>query len=333
MKKFNYIMPQMKVLLEMVLQIIRPNFLRKFASLGSLLIISVFLSAISPDFLTFDNLISVGLQISVLALLAIGEVLVIISAGIDLSVGSVLALSGIVTTVMISSGYNIFISIIAGIFVGASCGFFSGLLISKGKLPPFISTLGTMGIGRGLALIITGGVPIFGLPASFSFLANEKIFDFVPFPILLVLIAAFIMHIVLTQTAFGRYIFALGGNFEAARLAGVKVELETIKVYTIAGLFSGIGGIILASRLSTGQPTAGTGYELDVIAACVIGGASLSGGSGSIGGAIIGALTIGILRNGCNLLNISAFWQQVAIGAIIVIAVFADQYRKKLKKN
>lgn len=204
-------------------------------------------------------------------------------------------------------------------------------MISKGKLPAFISTLGMMGIARGIALIVTGGVPVFGLPASFSFWGNSKIFDIIPFPILLVIFIAILIHLLLTQTAFGRYIFALGGNFEAARLAGVKVDWVTIKVYTLAGLFSGIAGIVLASRLSTGQPTAGNGYELDVIAACVIGGASLSGGSGGISGAIIGALTIGILRNGCNLLDISAFWQQVAIGLIIVIAVFADQYRKRMK--
>jgi ribose transport system permease protein len=307
------------------------NFIRRFASLGSMLGISVILSFISPDFLTIDNLFSVGLQISVIALLAIGEVLVIISSGIDLSVGSILALSGIVTTLMLSYGFDIYSSIFAGLLVSSLCGMLSGFLIAKGKLPAFIATLGMMGIARGVSLIITEGVPIFGLPASFAYIANAKIFNVIPFPIILVLIFAILMHILLNQSSFGRYIFALGGNYEAARLAGVKVERETIKIYTIAGFFSGLGGIILASRLSTGQPTAGTGYELDVIAACVIGGASLSGGSGSISGAIIGALTIGILRNGCNLLNISAFWQSIAIGLIIIVAVFIDQYRKKVK--
>jgi ribose transport system permease protein len=309
------------------------NFLKKFASFGSLILISIVLSIISPQFFSLDNLLSVGLQISVIALLAIGELLVIITGGIDLSVGSTLALSGIISSMLLSAGFPISIAIIAGLATGAFCGLINGFIIAKGKLPPFIATLGMMGVARGVALIITGGVPVFGLPASFAAIANNKIFDIIPVPIIIVIIFAVLMHIVLNQFSFGRYVYAMGGNYEATRLAGVKVDLHLVKVYTITGFFAGLSGIILASRLSTGQPTAGTGYELDVVAACVIGGASLSGGSGTIGGAMIGALIIGILRNGCNLLDISAFWQQVAIGSIIIIAVFMDQYKKKFNKD
>ena len=307
--------------------------IKKFASFGSLLIISIFLSIVSPQFLTVDNLLSVGLQISVIALLAIGELLVIITGGIDLSVGSILAFSGVMTSLLLVNGFPISLAILVGLLSGLLLGFINGLIISKGKLPPFIATLGMMGIARGASLIITNGIPLFGLPYEFSYIANSKIFDIIPIPVIIVIIMAILVNFLLKNFSFGRYTYALGGNFEATRLAGVKVDLQTIKIYSISGLFSGLGGIILASRLSTGQPTAGTGYELDVIAACVIGGASLSGGSGTILGAMIGALIIGILRNGCNLLNISAFWQQIAIGAIIIIAVFIDQYKKKFNKE
>jgi ribose transport system permease protein len=317
----------------MILKQIEFSFLKKFASLWSLVLISIILSIISPQFLSLDNLLSVGLQISVIALLAIGGVMVIITGGIDLSVGSVLALSGVISSVLLSNGVPISIAIFAGLLTGIFCGFLNGFVIAKGKLPPFIATLGMMGIARGAALIITNGVPVFGLPQSFAAIANDKIFNVIPIPIIIVILFAVLMHIVLNQFSFGRYIYAIGGNYEATRLAGVKVNLHLIKTYTIAGFFSGLGGIILASRLSTGQPTAGTGYELDVVAACVIGGASLSGGAGTISGAMIGALIIGILRNGCNLMDISAFWQQVAIGSIIIIAVFTDQYKKKFNKD
>ncbi len=311
----------------------RLGFLKRFASFGSLIFISLLLSIISPQFMTIDNLLSVGLQISVIALIATGQLLVIITGGIDLSVGSILAISGIITSVLLASGVPLPLAITAGILIGGFCGLINGFIIAKGKLPPFIATLGMMGVARGAALIITSGVPVFGLPLSFAAIANNKLFDIIPIPVIIVIIFAIIIHFVLNNFSFGRYTYAIGGNFEAARLAGVRVDLHLIKVYVISGLFSGLGGIILASRLSTGQPTAGSGYELDVIAACVIGGASLSGGSGTITGAMIGALIIGILRNGCNLLDISAFWQQVAIGAIIIIAVFMDQYKKKFKKN
>jgi ribose transport system permease protein len=305
---------------------------RKIASLLSLIIISTFLSVVKPDFLTVDNIFTIGLQMSVIAVMALGEMMIIISGGIDLSVGSVMALSGICATLLMSNGLDVILAGSIGIGVGAFCGMINGLLTSVGRLPAFISTLGMMGIARGVALIVTGGVPIFGLPPSFSVVGNGRILDVLPVPVVAMVLLAVIAHIILASTRFGRCTFAIGGNYEAARLAGINVTAHLTKIYTLAGLLYGMAGVILASRLSTGQPTAGTGYELDVIAACVIGGASLSGGEGTIVGAIIGAMTIGVLRNGCNLLDISDFWQRVAIGTIIIGAVFIDQYQKRRLK-
>ena len=303
-------------------------YLRKLASLLSLFIIVIVLTILSPNFLTMDNILSIGLQMSVIAIMSVGQVWIIISGGIDLSVGSIMALSGVITTMMIAAGVNMFVASMCGILMGAFCGFINGFLTAVGKLPAFIATLGMMGIARGIALIITKGVPIFGLPESFSVMGNGRIAGILPIPVLITFIIGIVGHIALTKTPFGRYTYAIGSNFEAARLSGIRTTRNLIYIYLLGGFLYGAAGIILASRLSTGQPTSGLGYELDVIAACVIGGASLSGGSGTIWGAILGAILIGVLRNGSNLLDISAFWQQVAIGTIIVIAVFIDQYHK-----
>ncbi len=304
------------------------HIMRQLAPFMSLLIMALILSFASPYFLTVDNLFAIGLQMAVVAIMAIGQMMIIISAGIDLSVGSVMALSGVGTTMLMAQQLPIFPAILIGLFIGALCGALAGALIAWGHIPPFIATLGIMGIARGIALLVTKGVPVFGLPEKFNFLGGGRVFGVLPVPVLFVIVLAVIFHIFLTRTVFGRHIFALGSNPEAARLSGVDVAMKLFKLYIINGVLCGFAGIVMASRLSTGQPTAGTGYELDVIAACVIGGASLSGGEGTILGAMTGALIMGVLRNGCNLLNISAFWQQIAIGAIIIIAVFSDQYRK-----
>ena len=286
------------------------------------------LSLLSPYFLTMDNLLAIGLQMAVVAIMALGQMMVIISSGIDLSVGSVMALSGVGTTMLMAQGMPIFPAVVAGLAVGALCGLLTGALVGWGYVPPFIVTLGMMGIARGAALLLTGGVPVFGLSAQFGFWGGGRIYGVLPVPVLFTVVLAVLAHFLLTMTAFGRHVFAIGSNMTAAKLSGIDVNRTLLLVYLINGILCGFAGIILASRLSTGQPTAGTGYELDVIAACVIGGASLSGGKGSILGAIIGALIMGILRNGCNLLDISEFWQKIAIGVIIVMAVFIDQYRK-----
>ncbi|MDZ7263278.1 MAG: ABC transporter permease [candidate division KSB1 bacterium] len=304
------------------------HYFRKLASVLSLLLIMLVLTILSPHFMTAENFLSIGLQMSVIAIMAIGQVWIIIAGGIDLSVGSIMALAGVITTMLIADGTNMLLAALAGIAVGSVCGLLNGFLTAVGKLPPFISTLGMMGIARGVTLIITKGVPIFGLPSEFAALGNGRLFGVLPIPVLITIALGVLAHIVLNVTPFGRYTFAIGSNFEAARLSGIRTTRMIVAIYLLGGFLCSIAGIILASRLSTGQPTAGTGNELDVIAACVIGGASLSGGVGTIWGAILGALLIGVLRNGCNLLDISAFWQQVAIGTIIIVAVFIDQYQK-----
>ncbi|MDZ7372774.1 MAG: ABC transporter permease [candidate division KSB1 bacterium] len=301
---------------------------RRVAPYASLLAMAIVLSLLSPHFLTLENLFAIGVQMAVIAIMAIGQILIIISAGIDLSVGSVMALAGVICTMLVVSGVPIGLGILAGTLVGGVCGLVNGSLIAYGFLPPFIATLGMMGIARGAALLLTGGVPIFGLPPGFNFLGGGRILFGLPVPVAILIALALAGHFVLTRTRFGRYVFAIGSNAEAARLSGINVRATLTRIYTYAGLLYGFAGVLMASRLSTGQPTAGTGYELDVIAACVIGGASLSGGEGTVLGAIMGALIMGVLRNGCNLLDISAFWQQIAIGVIIVAAVFSDQYRK-----
>ncbi|MDZ7289236.1 MAG: ABC transporter permease [candidate division KSB1 bacterium] len=302
--------------------------IRRLAPIFSLLILAAILSWLSPYFLTLENLFAIGLQMSVVAIMALGQVIIIISGGIDLSVGSVLALSGVVACMTLRAGQPMVLAILATFVIGIVFGWLNGFFITRGKLPPFIATLGTMGIARGTALIITEGVPVFGLPPSFAVLGGGRLFQMIPVPVVITAIAALLMHLMLAHTRLGRHTYAIGGNAEAARLAGVPVVSIVQTLYLICGALCGLAGLILASRLNSGQPTAGTGYELDVIAACVIGGASLSGGEGTVGGALLGALIMGVLRNGCNLLDISAFWQQVAIGAIIIIAVFFDQSRR-----
>lgn len=302
--------------------------LRRLAPLLSLFLLAALLAWLSPYFFTLENLLAIGLQMSVVAIMALGQVPIIIAGGIDLSAGSVLGLSGVVACMLLHNGQSFGLALFAALLTGIACGALNGFFITRGKLPPFIATLGMMGIARGLALIITGGVPIFGLPESFATLGGGRFLQVLPLPVMITLVVGGLTHFALEHTRLGRHAFAIGGNAEAARLAGVVVNRSKQILYVFCGALSGLAGLILASRLNSGQPTAGTGYELDVIAACVIGGASLSGGTGTVGGALIGALIMGVLRNGCNLLDISAFWQQVAIGAIIIVAVFIDQTRR-----
>jgi len=294
----------------------------------SLILMALLLSILSPYFLSVDNLLAIGLQMSVVAIMAVGQMMVIISAGIDLSVGSILGLSGMTATLLLTSGAGMVPALSVALLSGGLFGALSGGLIAYGHLPPFIATLGIMGIVRGLALLLTGGVPVFGLPPAFNFFGAGRWFNVLPVPVLFTLVLALAGHFILTRLSFGRHIYAIGSNETAARLSGVQVKKMLVKIYAINGILCAFAGIVLASRLSSGQPTAGTGYELDVIAACAIGGASMSGGEGTILGAMIGAMIMGVLRNGCNLLNISPFWQQIAIGAIIIMAVLTDQYRK-----
>lgn len=298
--------------------------------LVGLLLLVVVLTILSPFFLTVRNLFNVLQQISVLAILALGSTAVIVSGGIDLSVGSVLALGSAVGAWTFAEGdWPFVLAIAAGLLVGAAAGLLNGVLITAGRLPPFIATLATLSGARGLALVVTQGKPISGFPEWFRTLATFDLFGVVPASVVLVFGLYALGATYLRYRPSGRALYAIGGNEQVARLSGLPVVREKLKVYTIAGVLSALGGLVLAARLNSVQPTAGTGVELDVIAAVVIGGASLSGGQGTAAGTFIGALIIGVLRNGLNLLDVSSFWQQVVIGAVIAIAVMTDTLRRR----
>ncbi|WP_170313679.1 ABC transporter permease [Phytoactinopolyspora halophila] len=299
--------------------------------LGLLLLVAI-LSVLSPAFLTVNNFVNVFQQISVLAILALGMTAVIITAGIDLSVGSVLALAGVTAGwTFAEAGMPMPFAFLAGLGIGALAGLANGLMITLGKLPPFIATLAMLSMARGLALVISDGRPISGYPDWFRAITRFQLFGVVPLSVLLVVILFLLGAAYLRYRPSGRALYAIGGNEEVARLSGLNVRREKIKVYTVAGALAGLGGLILMARLNSAQPTAGTGMELDVIAAVVIGGASLAGGRGSVSGTLVGALIIGVLRNGLNLLDVSSFWQQVVIGAVIAIAVMTDTLRRRSK--
>lgn len=301
----------------------------QIAAAGVLIVVFVALSIVAPSFLTADNLFNLGSQTSVNAVMAVGVTLVIITGGIDLSVGSVAALSGVLgVQLMAEYGFDPLIGIIGGIVVGALAGLVNGLLVAVVGLPPFIATLGMLSVARGLVLIATGAVAVFGAPDSFRLL-GQGVVGVIPIPILLILLVAVCGHLVLTRTRLGRYAYVMGSNMDAARLSGVPVRKYTTSVYVLAGALAGLGGMIAASRISSGQPNFGEGLELDVIAAVVIGGASLFGGRGTVWGSLIGAFLVAVIRNGAVQLDISTFYQNVLIGVIIWLAVWWDSYQRR----
>lgn len=307
------------------------RFGQQLAAFGVLAAMAAFFAMVTPRFLTVENLLTVALQIVIIAILAIGQTYVIVSGGIDLSVGSVLGFSGMVCGYLMRfNSWTPSSAIAAAILAGMLLGVVNGSLIHIGRLPPFIVTLGMMEIARGGALLLTDGLPITGFPDSFNALNGSRLAG-APTPVWIVAALAILFGVVLARGAFGRHVYAVGGNEQAARLSGVKVGAVKVAVYAICGALSGLAGVLMTARLVTAQATAGQGYELNAIAACVIGGASLMGGQGAIGGTIIGALITGILSNGLNLMNVSAFWQRPAVGAVIILAVFIDQVRRKIR--
>jgi len=311
---------------------VSPGTMQLLSTLSGLLILSAFFGITSDKFFTLDNLLTVALQTSVIAIIAIGQTYVIITTGIDLSIGSNIAISGIIASILMTQGVSIPVAMMAGLLSGIIVGILNGLLIVYGDLPPFIVTLGAMSIVRGIALVITGGIPVSNLPSKFAILGNGRIIkDLIPVPVIIMLVLAIIFGFILAKTKLGRYTYAVGSNFEAARLSGISIPKTIISIYAISGFLAACSGLILAARIVSGQPTAGTGYELDAVASSVIGGASLMGGEGTIVGTIIGAFVIGVLRNGLNLLNVSAFWQQIAIGIVIIGAVFLDRIKRRRK--
>jgi ribose transport system permease protein len=301
----------------------------QMAAAGALIVVFVFLSIASPDFLTVNNLFNVGVQISVTAVIAVGITLVIITAGIDLSVGSVAALAGVLGVMtMVNLGFSPVLAIIAGTLVGAGAGLVNGFLITVADLPPFIATLGMLTVARGLVYVVTGGVAVFGAPDSFRLLGQGVVAS-IPIPIIALAVVAMAGYVVLSRTRLGRYAYAIGSNPEAARLSGIPVKRYLLVVYVIGGALAGFGGMIAASQVNSGQPNYGIGLELDIIAAAVIGGASLFGGQGTIFGTLIGAFLIALIRDGAVLLGVNTFYQQILIGVVIWLAVYWDQLRRR----
>jgi ribose transport system permease protein len=304
-----------------------------------LLIIEVIVfAALSEFFLTPENLLNITLQTSLTAIIAVGMTLVIITCGIDISVGSLIAFVGIITTGVLKFNLPPFLAItlgiLSGLLIGFIAGYFNGFFIAKFNMAPFIVTLASMAIWRGFAYLgpkffgYEEGRPIWGLPDDFIWLGSGRIF-MIPFPTILMIVIFILAYILLNHTRFGRYVYAIGGNTEAARLAGIDTKKMIIWIYIINGVLTAISGVLLASRLSSGQPNAGLSYELQVIAAVAVGGASLHGGKGSIIGTFIGAMFIGVLRNGLNLLGVGSYYQEVTLGVVILLAVLLDQIRMK----
>jgi ribose transport system permease protein len=291
-------------------------------------VLSGVLWAMTPHFLTVPNLLNVAQQTSINAIIAIGMTFVIISGGIDLSVGSIVALSGVTLGAALQNGVALPLALTLGLATGVVCGLLNGALVSWGRLPPFIVTLGMMSIARGAALVATEGRPISGFDPLFRSVATGQLGG-IPSPIFATIGMYLVAHIVLTRTTFGRYVYAIGGNEEATRLSGVSVRLHKTMIYAVSGLASAVAALILTARLNSAQPIAGMMYELDAIAATVIGGTSLMGGEGSLSGTLIGALIMGVLRNGLNLLGVSSFLQQIVIGAVIIFAVLIDTVLKR----
>jgi len=296
---------------------------------ASVLVLFIALSVLSPYFLTIQNLSSVCRQTAVINIIALGMTLIMISGGIDLSVGSVMAFAGICGTMLLESGHSLVLSVAGAMLGGAAWGLLNSALITLLKISPFIATLGTMGAARGVTLVITDGMPVVNLPSSFGRLGDGNIFRVVPVPLAILVVLALLTGFILKYTRTGRYAYAIGSNIEAARYAGIPIRRYLLIIYTFGGALAGLAGMVEASRLVTGQPTAGQGYELSVIAAVVIGGASLSGGEGTVAGTIAGAFLMGLISNGSNLLGVSPFWQQVLIGTVIVLAVAVDELRKR----
>ncbi|MBR8740371.1 substrate-binding domain-containing protein [Nocardiopsis sp. MG754419] len=304
------------------------RFLLENGALTALAILVVVMSLLSDDFLTAQNLLNVGVQAAVIAVLAFGVTFVIIAGGIDLSVGSVAALSATVLAFLATvEGVPVWLALPLAAATGTACGLVNGVLIAYGKLPPFIATLAMLSIGRGLSLVLSEGSPI-ALPDSVARLGTS-LGGWLPVPVLIMLVMGLITAVILRRTFAGRAMYAIGGNEEAARLSGIRVKRHKLGIYALSGLFAAVAGVILASRLASAQPQAAQGYELDAIAAVVIGGASLAGGVGTAFGTLVGALILAVLRNGLNLLSVSAFWQQVVIGVVIALAVLFDTLRRR----
>jgi ribose transport system permease protein len=320
------------------------DLVQKFAALAGLLVLVTVFSLASPAFFSVGNGMTVALQVTSIAYLGIGATCVIITGGIDLSVGSILALAGVVAALAVRAGVSVPLAMLLGLLTGACCGLVNGLCVTLLRLPPFIATLGMMLVARGVALQITDAKAVGGLGDSFAALGNgslwrivrvgadgfpDVVFPGIPYPVLLMIALALGAGLMLARSRLGRHLYAVGSNAEAARLSGVDVRRVTLFAYVLSGTLAGLAGCVLMSRLVTAQPSEGVMYELDAIAAAVIGGTSLTGGIGTVSGTVIGAFVIGILRNGLNMTGVSAFVQMIIIGLVILVTVWIDQLRNR----
>ncbi len=294
--------------------------LQRFGLILSFLLLCVVLSLLSDRFLTVNNAVNVLRQSTINGIIAVGMTYVILTAGIDLSVGATLALSTVVTANLLQQGIPVLLAVLIGLALGAAVGFLNGLIITKARVPPFVATLGMMTVGRGLALTYTQGRPITGLPEAFRFIGTGSLGP-IPMPIVIAGLTFLVGWVVLSRTRIGEYIYAIGNNPVAARYAGIATDSYITFVYVLAGLLSALAGMILVARLNSAQPTAGIGYEFDAIAAVVVGGTSFAGGEGGLGGTLLGVLVIAVINNGLNLLNVSSFYQPVVTGIVIALAL------------
>jgi ribose transport system permease protein len=301
----------------------------RLESIVVLAVLSAVMAVLSSAFLSVSNVLNILLSTSVFGVLAIGMTFVISSAGIDLSVGSILALSGVVGAILTSNlEWPWWIGILGCLATGAATGAVNGFLITKGAIPPFIVTLGMLGVARGLALVFSDGVSIYGLAPEMTWLGQGRPFG-VPVPVVVLLLTALVAHVVLAHTRFGIYAQVIGDNEGAARAMGVRVERMKVLLYALSGLLSGLAGLLFAARINSGEPTAGLSYELTAITATILGGTNLFGGRGSVAGTLIGALIMGVLQNGLNLLAVRPFYQQIAIGAVLILAVWLDRINSR----
>ena len=295
-----------------------------------LILLCIIITIVNPNFLTSNNLMNVLRQTSTNLYLALAMTMIIILGGIDLSVGSIMAVTGVVTSMSIAVlDMSVGVAVVLGLFVGILIGAANGYVASTTVIPPFIITLATMNIARGAAYVLSDGQPVRVMSDSFNFIGSGYFFGFLPAPVLYLIIFLILCYIIMNRTKLGRYIYAVGGNPEAARFSGISIKKVKFFAYTFSGFMAAVAGIVLASRMFSGQPTAGNAAEMDAIAAVVLGGTSMSGGIGRIGGTVIGALIIGVLSNGLNLMGVSSFWQYIVKGAVILVAVYVDVIKRR----
>jgi ribose/xylose/arabinose/galactoside ABC-type transport system permease subunit len=315
------------------------SFVKKWNSLGNLrgliigIVVLIALFSYSSDyFLTSNNIIAVLDQITIIGVLSLAMTFVILSGGIDLSVGSVVAMSAVMITTFLQQGMGMVVSVLLGILLATLLGAITGAIITKFDLQPFIVTLGTMGIARGIAMVVSDASPVSVSVTGFDLIGRGRV-GVIPIPVIIFTVLIILSAILLKKTKFGEYVYAIGGNEEAARLAGIPVNFHKIMIYTLSGALAGFTGFIMASKFNSGVPTIGQAYELDAIAAVVIGGTALTGGIGGIGGTILGVIIMGLLNNGLNLIGVSTFWQYIIKGLLVIIAVIIDSYTRKKDKK